>query len=282
MAHPYPHPFPITIPGSVPISIPIANSSSLPAPFQALSHPYSHSHPLSIPTQPCSQLSPQGFAWMDLRDSRELHPKHPSPAPISRQGRQEPIPGTLLLLAVRSVVPVGPGGRVVGVGAGRALRVAAGAGGAERRRRRLPGARGPPLALAAVSGRRRGTAGAMPVAVLGPLRRGRAGAAGAVSAPPGAGGRRLRPAVSPRRGGRRGRPLARGEREREKEGEEEGRKERRKKEKGDFNGGRRAGGADHNVNAHRIRQATQTLLCTFLSPSTTWVMQTSACKTPKK
>lgn len=62
-----------------------------------------------------------------------------------------------------------------------------------------------------------------------------------------------------------------------------GGEKRRKKEKGDFNGGHRAGGAVHNVNAHRIRQATQTLPCTFLSPSTTWVMQTSACKkTPKK
>lgn len=205
---------------------------------------------------------------------------------MSRQGWQDPIPGTPLLLGVGAVIPVGAERRVVGVGARRALRVAAVAGGAERRRWGVPGGRGPTLALAAMAGRRRGAAGAMPVTVLGPLRRGRPGATGAVSAPPGAGGRRLRPAVSPRRGGRRGRPLARGERKRERERERgkggEGGKKRRKKEKGDFNGGHRAGDAVHNVNAHRIRQATQTLLCTFLSPSTTWVMQTSACKTPKK
>lgn len=71
-------------------------------------------------------------------------------------------------------------------------------------------------------------------------------------------------------------------REREEGERWRGRKKRRKKEKQDFNGGHQAEGAVHNVNAHRIRQATQTLLCTFLSPSTTWVMQTSACKTPKK
>lgn len=72
-----------------------------------------------------------------------------------------------------------------------------------------------------------------------------------------------------------------GEREKRGKGGGGGRREERRR-KGILTGGHRAEGAVHNVNAHRIRQATQTLLCTFLSPSTTWVMQTSACKTPKK
>lgn len=61
---------------------------------------------------------------------------------MSRQGWQDPIPGTPLLLGVGAVIPVGAERRVVGVGARRALRVAAVAGGAERRRWGGPGGPG--------------------------------------------------------------------------------------------------------------------------------------------